>query len=204
MIRALVVVALLLAAAPAAADRALPPPVPEPSKKDARWAEKQAARKPLRKLDRKKLVGKPAAAVISIFNTWTHEWVAADAKAKALPKALTDRLLRCHFTNEPADMDNRLSGAVLAAARHFGATRVHIVSGFRAPKYNLMLRKKGRQVARDSQHTHGNAIDFYIPRIATMTLHTWAKEQEAGGVGLYLESGFVHMDTGNVRYWAGD
>jgi uncharacterized protein YcbK (DUF882 family) len=78
------------------------------------------------------------------------------------------------------------------------------VSGFRHPKYNLMLRKKGHQVARDSQHTHGNAIDFWLPGISIPALHEWAKSKHMGGVGLYLGSGFVHMDTGPVRYWNGE
>ena len=84
------------------------------------------------------------------------------------------------------------------------ATCVDIVSGFRHPKFNLILRKKGHQVARDSQHTHGNAIDFFIPNVTTQQLHAWAKAQKLGGVGLYLESGFVHMDTGPIRFWSGD
>ena len=113
-------------------------------------------------------------------------------------------MLRDHFTNQATKVDARLLDILIAAAAQFRGDTVFVVSGFRHPKYNLMLRKKGRQVARDSQHTHGNAIDFFIPRVSTMTLHAWAKEQAAGGVGLYLESGFVHMDTGNVRYWSGD
>jgi uncharacterized protein YcbK (DUF882 family) len=68
----------------------------------------------------------------------------------------------------------------------------------------LILRKKGHQVARDSQHTLGHAIDFFLPDVPTRDLHAWAKAQKLGGVGIYLESGFVHMDTGPVRYWSGD
>lgn len=151
-------------------------------------------------------VGKPAPQVISLYNTWTREWLALDADVKAgLPAPVTvDRFLRCHFTNAPTRMDNALARTLREAARHFGRDRIDIVSGFRAPKYNLMLRKKGHEVARDSQHTHGTAIDFYIPRVATLTLHAWAKARAIGGVGLYLESGFVHMDTGKVRYWNGE
>jgi uncharacterized protein YcbK (DUF882 family) len=67
-----------------------------------------------------------------------------------------------------------------------------------------MLRKKGHQVARDSQHTHGNALDFTIPGVSVEKLHAWAKEQKLGGVGIYLNSKFVHMDTGPVRFWEGD
>ena len=59
-------------------------------------------------------------------------------------------------------------------------------------------------VARDSQHSHGNAIDFFVPSVPTQLLHSWAKAQSAGGVGLYAESGFVHMDTGPIRYWSGE
>jgi uncharacterized protein YcbK (DUF882 family) len=150
-------------------------------------------------------IGKPAPQVISLFNTWTHEWIALDADAKAgLPPAATvDRFLRCHFTNEPTKMDGALARTLREAARHFGRDRIDIVSGFRAPKYNLMLRKKGRQVARDSQHTHGNAVDFRIPGIDVKSLEAWAKRLRLGGVGLYLGSGFVHVDTGRVRYWNG-
>jgi uncharacterized protein YcbK (DUF882 family) len=192
----LALVVLVALAAPAHADE------PEwTSKKDARWQDKQQPGKPLRKVDRKKLVGKPAARVISLYNTWTHEWVAVDAKAKALPEALTDRLLRCHFTNEPTEMDNRLSGVVLEAARHFGATRVNIVSGFRAPKYNLMLRKKGRRVAKDSEHTRGHAVDFWMPGVSTEALYEWAMAHQIGGVGKYVSDGFVHMDVGRKRTW---
>ena len=79
-----------------------------------------------------------------------------------------------------------------------------MVSGFRHPKFNLILRKKGHQVARDSQHTHGNACDFFIPHIPTRALQAWAKDQKIGGVGRYLDSGFVHMDTGPIRFWSGD
>jgi len=147
--------------------------------------------------------GTKPAKLINIFNSWTDEWLAVEAPPS--PKAETvNRFLRDHFTNEPSTMEPKLIGFVVAAATKFRSDTAIVVSAFRHPKYNLMLRKKGRQVARDSAHTHGNAVDFYIPRIATATLHAWAKAQGAGGVGLYLESGFVHMDTGNVRYWSGD
>lgn len=150
-------------------------------------------------------VGKPAPKVISLYNTWTHEWLPLDADAKGgLPAPATvDRFLRCHFTNEPTQMDGALAKTLREAARHFGRDRIDIVSGFRAPKYNLMLRKKGHEVARDSQHTHGNAVDFRIPGIDVRTLESWARGLRLGGVGLYLGSGFIHVDTGRVRYWNG-
>jgi len=104
----------------------------------------------------------------------------------------------------PTAMETKLLGIVASAATHFDSDTAIVVSAFRHPKYNLMLRKKGHQVARDSSHTKGNAIDFYLPSTPTPVLHAWAKDQRLGGVGLYLESGFVHMDTGAIRYWDGE
>ena len=147
--------------------------------------------------------GAKPAKILNLHNQWTNEWLAVDAKA--LPdEATLDRFFRDHYTNKSTHMDPQLLHFLVDAAAHFRAERVDIVSGFRHPKYNLILRKKGHQVARDSQHTHGNAIDFFIPNVATRTLHKWAVDQKKGGVGLYLDSGFVHMDTGKVRYWSGE
>jgi uncharacterized protein YcbK (DUF882 family) len=147
--------------------------------------------------------GAKPAALINLYNEHTHEWLAIDPAAPP-DKATLDAFLRDHFTNKSTTMDRRLLEIVLQAAASFHSDLVDVVSGFRHPKYNLMLRKKGHQVARDSQHTHGNAVDFYIPHVTTQQLHAWAKAQHLGGVGLYLESGFVHMDTGPIRFWSGD
>ena len=178
--------------------------VSKPSKKDLYLAAKAQAKPGPRKASPRK-IGAPPPPVISLFNTWTHEWIALDADPRGpLPATATvDRFLRCHFTNQPTEMDARLARVLRDAARHFRKARIDIVSGFRAPKYNLMLRKKGHEVARDSQHTHGNAVDFRLPGIETRALERWARGLRLGGVGLYLQSGFVHVDTGPVRYWGG-
>jgi uncharacterized protein YcbK (DUF882 family) len=145
--------------------------------------------------------GAKPAALISLFNEHTHEWLAVDPAA--LP-AQTDRFLRDHYTNESIKMDPKLIPIVIDAATHFKVDIAYIVSAFRHSKFNLVLRKKGHQVARDSEHSHGSAIDFYLPTVTTQQLHAWAKAQKLGGVGLYLESKFVHMDTGKIRFWSGD
>jgi hypothetical protein len=200
--------ALVLATAAAAA--AQPAVVVAPaSKKDEYLAAKQiAAAKPPAKAKpavSPRKIGKPPPPVISLHNTWTDEWLALDGDVRAPlpPPDTVNHFLRCHFTNEPTEMDGALARTLREAARHFGSNRIDIVSGFRAPKYNLMLRKKGHEVARDSQHTHGNAVDFRIPGIDVRSLESWARSLHLGGVGLYLGSGFVHVDTGRVRYWNG-
>lgn len=171
------------------------------SKKDAYLLDK--ARAKTNPTGKRPAVGKRPTKLINLFNTWTDEWIAVDAAKPTLPQELAARFLRCHFTNQPAEMDDRLIPTLVAAAKHFKVSTVNIVSGFRHPKYNLMLRKKGHEVARDSQHTRGTAIDFWLPGVSVPALHTWATAKRLGGVGLYLGSGFVHMDTGPVRAWNG-
>ncbi|HVK83354.1 MAG TPA: DUF882 domain-containing protein [Kofleriaceae bacterium] len=190
MKHALALLVIAAAAAGASADDALP-------KKDRARAAKSPQHGPVPK------PGTKPAPLVNLYNSWTHEWLAIEAKR--LPSQDTiDRFLRDHFTNAPTKMEARLVEMVASAARNFRSDVAIIVSAFRHPKYNLILRKKGHQVARDSQHTHGNAIDFYLPRIPTLVLHDWAKAQRLGGVGLYTGSGFIHMDTGQVRYWSGE
>jgi uncharacterized protein YcbK (DUF882 family) len=141
--------------------------------------------------------------LVNLYNLWTKEWLAIDAAALPAP-ATIDRFLRDHFTNRAAAMNPKLVAMLVAAAVNFRSDVVNVVSGFRHPKYNLILRKKGHQVARDSQHSHGNAIDFSLPRVPVGALHAWARAQKLGGVGLYLDSGFVHMDVGPLRSWSGE
>ena len=110
---------------------------------------------------------------------------------------------RCWFTLKEGPISDELLGHVLAAATHFGAREIDIISGFRHPKYNLMLRKKGREVATKSQHTQAKAIDFYLPGVATRELYDWLLAHHPGGVGFYPVSEFVHVDLGRKRTWKG-
>jgi uncharacterized protein YcbK (DUF882 family) len=170
---------------------------PYQAKKDRERAAKTANNSPAPK------TGVKAAKLVNLYNTWTHDWLAVDPKD--LPSlSEVNHFLRDHFTNEMTKMDAKLIGTVVSAAQNFKSDLVNVVSGFRHPKYNLMLRKKGHEVARDSQHTHGTAVDFAIPGISVGKLHEWAKAQKLGGVGIYLSSKFVHMDTGPIRFWSGD
>ena len=81
---------------------------------------------------------------------------------------------------------------------------VHIVSGYRSPRTNAMLKRIGRKVATKSQHMRGNAIDFYFPDVPVEKIMGSALVRKVGGVGYYPSSGkygFVHIDSGNVRHW---
>ncbi|MCS6913673.1 MAG: DUF882 domain-containing protein [Myxococcales bacterium] len=143
-----------------------------------------------------------AEPVVSLHNLWTGE-VLPLRRAPVQPERWS-LFLRCHHTNQRIEMDGRLLDLLRRAAARFHASVVHIISGFRAPKYNLMLRKKGRQVARDSQHTHGHAIDFRLPGVQLAALRRFVLAQRLGGVGYYPRSEFVHADTGPVRSWVAE
>jgi hypothetical protein len=178
----------------------------EPTKKDRFLGDKQRASGPPDRwratLDRR--VGEPPPELINLYNTWTREFFAVEVEGTPkVPGDIVNRFLRCHFTNQPATMDPKLFRALVGAAQHFDARRIDVVSGFRAPKYNLILRKKGREVARESQHTLGSAVDFRVRGVATGRLHAWARSLRMGGVGIYPRSGFIHIDTGRIRYWGG-
>lgn len=78
-----------------------------------------------------------------------------------------------------------------------------ILSGYRSPATNAMLHAHSEQVASKSQHMLGKAMDINVPGINLANLHKAALSLRAGGVGYYPESGFVHVDVGPLRQWAG-
>ena len=139
--------------------------------------------------------------ITTLFNVWTHEALPILPGDPLEPRVHT--FLRDHYTNQATQMDTRLLDVLARAARKFSATRIEIVSGYRSPKYNLMLRKKGHQVARMSQHVEGHAVDFRIRGVPTRSLLSFVRSLRLGGVGFYPHSQFVHSDTGRVRYWTG-
>jgi hypothetical protein len=145
--------------------------------------------------------GATVQPITTLYNMWTRE---------ALPlvpgQKVDDRFhpfLRDHFTNQATRMDVRLIDVLAQVARKFRAARIEVVSGYRSPKYNLMLRKKGHQVARASQHTEGHAVDFRVRGVPTPVLLRYVRSLHRGGVGFYPHSQFVHSDTGPIRFWKG-
>ena len=115
-----------------------------------------------------------------------------------------NRFLRDWRRNEPAKMDPRLLDLVWSVYKSVGARDyIHVVSAYRSPSTNAMLRSRSSGVAEKSQHMLGKAMDFYIPGVPLSKLRAAAFKAEGGGVGYYPKSGspFVHLDVGNVRSW---
>ena len=111
-----------------------------------------------------------------------------------------NRLMRCHYNNKVKPIDVGVLDLLCDIKDQLGADReIQIISGFRSPEYNDYLRSIGRNVAKNSFHMQGVAIDFSIQGFSMSSLSRTAKSFLAGGVGRYPE--FVHIDTGPVRYW---
>ena len=146
-------------------------------------------------------VGARVQPLTTLHNQWTRELMSFIPGQPYLDRFRT--FLRDHFPNQATTMDPELVKVLVSAARRFHAQRIDVVSGYRSPKYNLMLRKKGHQVARESQHTQGNAVDFRIRGVPTEKLLGFGRSLRLGGVGFYPHAHFVHSDTGPIRYWHG-
>jgi uncharacterized protein YcbK (DUF882 family) len=115
-----------------------------------------------------------------------------------------NHFLRDWRRNEPAKMDPRLFDLIWEVYEEVGASQpINIVSAYRSPATNAMLRASSSGVAENSQHMRGNAMDFFIPGVSLSKLRAVAMSKQVGGVGFYPTSGspFVHLDTGNVRAW---
>ena len=129
----------------------------------------------------------------------------------AMPLSLTEpsserfsRTLEDRATGSHADLDPRLLGLLRRIAKKHPGVRIELVSVFRSPKLNEMLRKKGHNVASHSQHSLGHAVDF---RLVGMKPSQMKKailaEGWDGGIGEYDKRSdwFVHADVGPKREW---
>ncbi|GAA0245969.1 hypothetical protein LNAOJCKE_0575 [Methylorubrum aminovorans] len=113
-------------------------------------------------------------------------------------------LLRDWRENESIKMDPRLFDVVWEAQRSIGSTApLRIVSAYRSPKTNGMLRRRSSGVAETSQHMLGKAMDFYLTDASIDQIRAIGMQMQRGGVGWYPRSGspFVHLDVGSVRSW---
>jgi uncharacterized protein YcbK (DUF882 family) len=110
--------------------------------------------------------------------------------------------LRDFRTGDTHEMDPALFDILHELRLETGtAVPFQVISGFRSPRSNTMLRDQGRGVAASSLHMQGRAIDVRLADVETSRLRDVALALKRGGVGYYRESNFVHVDTGRVRRW---
>ena len=113
-----------------------------------------------------------------------------------------NHILRDWRTDETTQIDLGLLDLLYALRRRLEtAAPFEVISAYRSPKTNARLAGASKGVAKRSLHMRGMAIDVHVPGRRLADLHRAAVALKAGGVGLYSRSGFVHLDTGRVRYW---
>ncbi len=111
--------------------------------------------------------------------------------------------MRDHHVNRAVRMDRRLYDLLfLLHARLDTDRRIHVLSGYRTTATNNAMRERRPGVAMKSYHIKGRAADIYIPGVRTDIIQKEARTLNLGGVGYYKTGGFVHVDTGNIRYWS--
>jgi uncharacterized protein YcbK (DUF882 family) len=114
--------------------------------------------------------------------------------------------LRDWRTQDETVMDRHLFDILWEVYRDVdGKQPIQIVSAYRSPATNAMLRRRSAHtgVARYSQHMLGHAMDFFIPAVPLEQIRFAGLRLQRGGVGFYPTSGspFVHLDTGSIRHW---
>jgi uncharacterized protein YcbK (DUF882 family) len=150
------------------------------------------------------LAARPRA--LSFYHTHTGERLRLTYAegGKHIPEALDEinRFLRDFRSGEAHPIDPQLLDILHRLQQATGGRGPYeIISAFRSPQTNEMLRVNGNGVAQRSLHMEGRAMDVRLRGVATRKLRKAALDLRAGGVGYYPKSDFIHVDTGRVRAW---
>ena len=149
----------------------------------------------------------PQDRSLNLYNPVTEEtltttyWFNGQYVPEALEKI--DYIMRDHRTDEVKSIDLGLINLLHTIKIHIELDEpFHIVSGYRCRKSNELLRKSGRNAARNSYHLKGQAADIRLPDGHLASLLKVATVIKGGGVGYYPRDNFIHVDVGPVRYWS--
>jgi uncharacterized protein YcbK (DUF882 family) len=147
---------------------------------------------------------------ISLYHIHTGESLTVTymVDGRYVPSAMTkiNYLLRDWRKNQVITIDPKTIDLVWELHADLGShAPIHIVCGYRTASTNNFLHSIGRNVARESQHILGKAIDIYFPDVPTIKMRNSALVRQVGGVGYYRSAGgptgFLHVDSGRVRHW---
>jgi uncharacterized protein YcbK (DUF882 family) len=147
-----------------------------------------------------------APRTLNFIHTHTNERLAVDYfdGEAYLPDALAtvNHFLRDFRTGDVHPIDPGLLDLLHRLSDLTGSTQpFQVISGYRSPVTNEMLRHRSEGVAAGSLHMQGKAIDIRIANVPLASLQRAALAAHRGGVGYYPASDFVHVDTGRVRAW---
>lgn len=132
----------------------------------------------------------------------TIYWV----EGEYIPEVLKEinHFMRDWRSDATVKMDPRNFDIMAAAHRLMDVSEPYmLLSGYRSPQTNAMLRSKSRGVAKNSLHMKGQAADLRLKSRSVGQMAKAAAACASGGVGKYSRSNFVHMDCGPVRHWGG-
>lgn len=135
-------------------------------------------------------------------NIDTIYWI----EGEYVPEALNEitYFMRDWRSDETKDVDPRAIDIAAASHRLLDVTEPYLLlSGYRTSQTNAMLRSKSRRVAQNSLHMKAQAADLRLRSRSVAQMYRAATACEAGGVGKYSRSNFVHMDCGPIRTWGG-
>ncbi|MCI0466747.1 MAG: DUF882 domain-containing protein [Beijerinckiaceae bacterium] len=143
---------------------------------------------------------------LNLYHSHTGESIQAAYRVNgSYDSAVLEKLnwfLRDWRNNDRTRMDPRLFDIVWEAYRTAGATQpIVIISAYRSPQTNAMLRRRSSGVAEHSQHILGRAMDTTMPGMPMERIREIGMKLQRGGVGWYPGSNFVHLDVASVRAW---
>ena len=143
---------------------------------------------------------------LSFYHTHTqnHLQVTFSVDGEYIDSALAqiNEFLSDFRTGDKIEIDPALLDLIYDVRASLGSEGTfEVISAYRSPATNKMLRSRSNGVAKNSQHVLGNAIDVRLRDVATTELRDAAISLQRGGVGYYQSSDFVHIDTGRVRRW---
>ncbi len=127
-------------------------------------------------------------------------WIDGDYIKDAVKEV--NHFMRDWRTDQVKSMDLRTVDIMAAAHNLMDVSEPYmLLSGYRSPQTNAMLRSRSRGVAKNSLHMKGQAADLRLSSRSVGQIARAAQSCRAGGVGRYSRSNFVHMDCGDVRNW---
>jgi uncharacterized protein YcbK (DUF882 family) len=149
---------------------------------------------------------KEISGQIAVINAHTNESLRIrylEKNGRFIPKAISrlNHLFRCHYNGDEKPIDpalyllmDRIHTRLKAGKRPF-----LLISGYRSPEYNRLLRARSSGVAKQSYHLKGMAADIRIKEIGLDKIREEAISLAQGGVGAYDD--FIHVDIGPFRTW---
>jgi uncharacterized protein YcbK (DUF882 family) len=147
-----------------------------------------------------------ATRTLSFYNVHTRRAITVTfRRGGRYVQSELDRLndfLRDTRNGEEVQMDPRLFDLLWQVRRQLRSSSPYqVLSAYRSPQTNAWLASVSSGVASNSMHMRGQAMDVRLADRTPGQIRRVARALNRGGVGYYPRSGFVHLDTGPVRYW---